>query len=313
MIKQNSIKYLIFSVQVIFVVIPLLGTNACREDYELGANTSVAQTPSPSPTGTVDDDDDIDDDPTPTPNPLGSPTVTSSLSPIPGTTASPSATISGTETVLPTVTVTQSVVGLLSLIEQNSNNISTSNTSPATSPSNWLGQAYTKNTPRPEREVLWQDSDEDGFCDTLELEKGTNILDANSFPEIITTSLLSRIKTLDRDVDGLSDAEELILGTNPNQQDTDSDKCPDGIEVLSGSDPLVASKVKNDLDKDCLSQEAENSLGTSTNDVDTDGDFLADSAEYIIGSDPLAIDTDGDCISDYREFMQGSDPRIAER
>lgn len=43
---------------------------------------------------------------------------------------------------------------------------------------------------------------------------------------------------LDSDGDGLCDADELIIGTNPFLVDTDGDGYPDGLELLFGSDPL---------------------------------------------------------------------------
>jgi hypothetical protein len=42
----------------------------------------------------------------------------------------------------------------------------------------------------------------------------------------------------DSDGDGLSDAQEQKLGTDPSHQDTDGDGFPDGLEVLLASDPL---------------------------------------------------------------------------
>ncbi|MFA6422041.1 MAG: hypothetical protein WCV92_01415 [Candidatus Buchananbacteria bacterium] len=46
----------------------------------------------------------------------------------------------------------------------------------------------------------------------------------------------------DSDGDGLSDAVETALGTNPNSADTDGDKFSDKQEMLSDYDPLVAVK-----------------------------------------------------------------------
>jgi YD repeat-containing protein len=43
---------------------------------------------------------------------------------------------------------------------------------------------------------------------------------------------------VDSDGDGLSDALEIVLGTDPFNPDTDGDGFSDGIEVASGSDPL---------------------------------------------------------------------------
>lgn len=44
---------------------------------------------------------------------------------------------------------------------------------------------------------------------------------------------------LDQDQDGLTDLEELALGTDPTNPDTDGDGYSDGVEVKSGYDPLV--------------------------------------------------------------------------
>jgi hypothetical protein len=46
---------------------------------------------------------------------------------------------------------------------------------------------------------------------------------------------------LDADSDGLTDADERRLGTNGNHPDTDSDGYIDGLEVVRGYNPLVAS------------------------------------------------------------------------
>ncbi len=46
----------------------------------------------------------------------------------------------------------------------------------------------------------------------------------------------------DSDNDGLSDTNELIWGTNPNNPDTDGDGHPDGSEVCAGYNPLGAGK-----------------------------------------------------------------------
>ena len=76
---------------------------------------------------------------------------------------------------------------------------------------------------------------------------------------------------LDDDVDGLTNQQELELGTLPQTRDTDQDGLSDGDEVARGTDPL----------KD-----------------DTDGDGLKDGVEVSQGLDPLKPDTDGDGIPD---------------
>jgi YVTN family beta-propeller protein len=79
----------------------------------------------------------------------------------------------------------------------------------------------------------------------------------------------------DDDNDGLTDAQELTLGTNSLLADSDGDNLTDGVEV--------------------------NSLGTNPLLVDTDGDGYNDDVEVNIGSDPLdilSIPADGDINGD---------------
>lgn len=71
----------------------------------------------------------------------------------------------------------------------------------------------------------------------------------------------------DPDDDGLTDAEELALGTDPLQTDTDGDSLPDGWEVRSGLDPKSATG-------------AQGGLG------DPDADGFGNLTEFRLGSDP---------------------------
>ncbi len=66
--------------------------------------------------------------------------------------------------------------------------------------------------------------------------------------EEVATLLASPGSTLvptddDRDDDGLTNDEELALGTDPDNADTDGDGMPDGAEVLAGSDPVSAASL----------------------------------------------------------------------
>jgi hypothetical protein len=81
---------------------------------------------------------------------------------------------------------------------------------------------------------------------------------------------------VDFDGDGLTDEEEIGLGTNPLVADTDGDGIEDGAEV-------------------------EMAAGTGCPDVlvaDSDADGLSDGQEVTIGSDPCDSDTDDDGVAD---------------
>ena len=109
----------------------------------------------------------------------------------------------------------------------------------------------------------------------------------------------------DSDDDGLTDGEEIALGTDPFNPDTDGDGLTDGDEVnVYGTDPL-----NPDTDSDGLNDGDEIALGTDPFNPDTDGDGLTDGDEvHVYGTDPLNPDTDGDGLNDGLEVALGLDP-----
>jgi YD repeat-containing protein len=112
----------------------------------------------------------------------------------------------------------------------------------------------------------------------------------------------------DTDGDGLPDAFELLLGSDPLNPDTDGDGLPDGIEYLLKGDPFSA-RPEDDDDGDGLSNLYEVRLGTDPSNPDTDHDGLSDGEEVLrYHTDPLNPDTDGDGFSDGDEVRAGSDP-----
>lgn len=103
------------------------------------------------------------------------------------------------------------------------------------------------------------------------------------------TVIVEATNLTDTDFDGLTDAVEALLGTNPNKTDSDNDGIDDGFETIFGMNPT------NNLD--------------STHDFDNDS--LDNKAEYAAGSDPFLADTDNDGWFDNFEVAYDSDPADA--
>lgn len=62
----------------------------------------------------------------------------------------------------------------------------------------------------------------------------------NDYSIKILDTVDTPVTAIDSDHDGLSDAEEALLGTNPNLADSDDDGLDDGAESSNGLNPLVA-------------------------------------------------------------------------
>ncbi len=96
---------------------------------------------------------------------------------------------------------------------------------------------------------------------------------------------------VDTDGDGLYDEEEMALGTDINNPDTDADALNDGNEVnLYFTNPLIA---------------------------DTDGDGIPDGYEIANNLTPIdaadaALDNDGDGRSNLEEYLSGTNPNVAD-
>jgi eukaryotic-like serine/threonine-protein kinase len=100
-----------------------------------------------------------------------------------------------------------------------------------------------------------------------------------------TSLALTAVALGDDDGDGLSNSQEIALGTDPNNPDTDGDGLSDGEEV--------------------------NQYGTHPKNRDTDGDGLSDGDEvHLYGTSPTNPDTDGDGVPDGVEVNQGTDPLL---
>lgn len=137
----------------------------------------------------------------------------------------------------------------------------------------------------------WLDSDNDGLADLVEKTLGTD-------PE-----------KADTDGDGLTDYEEAyITGTNPLKYDTDENGVNDADDDLDGDGlsnkdeiALGTSVSSADTDEDGLSDYDEiNKYSTDPLKVDTDGDTLNDGEEIAIGLDPNNPETFGVPDAEYK-------------
>ncbi len=134
---------------------------------------------------------------------------------------------------------------------------------------------------------------------------------------------------LDSDGDGLLDGEEVLIGTDPLDDDTDDDGIHDGNEVrVHGSDPLdpdtdgdglydgtevgltAPEGDDTDLDEGVFVPDADPATETDPTDADTDDDGVIDGDEDADHDgavddgevDPLDPDTDGDGLFDGTEL-----------
>jgi len=84
---------------------------------------------------------------------------------------------------------------------------------------------------------------------------------------------------VDTDGDGLTDAEEATLGTDPNNPDTDGDGLSDGAEIAAQNGSNCPDPLNPDSDGDTLSDGDEAALGTNPCEPDTDGDGVDDAID----------------------------------
>ncbi|MEN3942240.1 DUF1800 family protein [Prosthecobacter sp. SYSU 5D2] len=147
-------------------------------------------------------------------------------------------------------------------------------------------QVYFLSTPLEETAAFaaYKDSDHDGMPDVWE--------DLHQFNKNLPADAGD-----DSDVDGLSNLREYLAGTNPRNRDSDNDGAPDGLEVQSGSDPLLAASRPPYYG------------GTGMQGEDFNGNGMSDAWEQWTGSllNPL-LDADGDGLTNSGEAAAGTDP-----
>ena len=146
---------------------------------------------------------------------------------------------------------------------------------------------------------LDDDSDGNGIDDPTD---GTGDLDDDGIMDFLDVDDTDG-RLGDPDGDGLTNEEELSLGTDPQAEDTDDDGLTDYDEFMGDTDPVDA-----DSDDDGLNDGDELKGGTDPMDSDTDADGLSDGDEMNAGTNPLDDDTDDDGLSDGDEIALGADP-----
>ena len=108
--------------------------------------------------------------------------------------------------------------------------------------------------------------------------------------------------TTDRDGDGLLTNFEEMIGTNPDNNDSDNDSMPDRWEIMHNLNALE-NDANEDLDYDDLTNLEEYHSGLDPNDMDTDDDNLTDGVEITTYyTDPMSSDSDSDGINDGLEI-----------
>ncbi len=153
------------------------------------------------------------------------------------------------------------------------------------------------------------DTDGDLIADAVELYCGTDPFDTASVPSQLdlqntdgdtapdgVTPLLN-CKDIDDDEDKVSDAQEILCGTDQY----DDEDTPTIIDIQDDDADGIINCADDDDDDDGLTDAQEALAGTDPRDADTDDDGLSDGTEQQIGTDPLLADSDGDGLLDGTE------------
>lgn len=100
----------------------------------------------------------------------------------------------------------------------------------------------------------------------------------------------------DDDLDGLTNPEENLYGTDPNNPDTDGDGVNDGDEVANGTDPTVSDvPVDPDTDGDGVPDSQDAFPNDPSETTDSDGDGVGDNADPFPNSNLAALVSVGVC------------------
>ena len=158
------------------------------------------------------------------------------------------------------------------------------------------GDELTNNT-----DVFNPDTDGDGVLDGTEVNDLTNPTDpCDLLVSSITVAATSEWLNLDCDNDGLTNGNEVALGTEVFKPDTDGDGVIDGTEVSDQTLPLDPCSLE--ITSITVTQSAQ------WGDLDCDNDGASNSLEATNGIDPFNPDTDGDGVLDGTELLDETNP-----
>ncbi|MGJ8696263.1 MAG: DUF1800 family protein [Verrucomicrobiaceae bacterium] len=129
------------------------------------------------------------------------------------------------------------------------------------------------------------DADNDGMSDAWEIAHSLNPNDPAD-------------AALDPDSDNLTNLRESLLGTLPNNQDSDNDGVNDDVEADQFTDPLLATSKPHFF----------TSPPAATTDLNGNGFSDVWESHFQTGSLNPALDSDGDGQSNLREAIAGTDP-----
>jgi gliding motility-associated-like protein len=105
---------------------------------------------------------------------------------------------------------------------------------------------------------------------------------------------------LDCDNDGLTNDQEIAVGTDPFNPDSDGDGVLDGTEVADGTNPVDPCSL--------IFANQNTTPSTAWENLDCDNDGLTNGTEVDLGSNPNNPDTDGDGVPDNTEVQEGTNP-----
>jgi fimbrial isopeptide formation D2 family protein/uncharacterized repeat protein (TIGR01451 family) len=136
------------------------------------------------------------------------------------------------------------------------------------------------------------DTDRGGIRDGAEDVNHNGKVDSG---ELDPNNKADDVTAVDTDGDGLTDAEETVLGSNPNDPDTDDDGVPDGKEANPSDDTDGDGKnnvLDPDSDNDCLFDGTETGVVAPGPGTDTTKGVFVPDADPSTHTSPVNPDTD---------------------